>query len=63
MATKEEDDLDVEFKANVDFFNRLALRVEEEFYPEKLTKALEEILEDALFATSKQMRWQDVSLI
>lgn len=53
----------MEFKAYVDFFNRLALRVEEEFYPEKLTEALEEILEDALFATSKQMRWQDVPLI
>ena len=63
MAVKEEDDLDVEYKAYVDFFNRLALRVDEEFYPEKLTEALEEILEDALFETSKHMRWEDVSLI
>ena len=62
MAIKEEDDLDVEYKAYVDFFKWLALRVDEEFYPEKLTEALEEILEGALFETSKHMRWQDVSL-
>ena len=41
----------------------IALRVEEEFYPKKLTDALEQILNDALFETSKHMRWQDVSLI
>lgn len=62
MATKEDKDLDLEYQAYEDFFNGLALKVEEEFYPEKLAEALTGILDDVLFETSKHLRWQDVSL-
>ena len=62
MAKKEEKDLNLEYQAYEDFFNGLALKVEEEFYPENLTEALAEIIDDALFETNKHMRWQDVAL-